>query len=94
MIIRKALAIAATTVSIAAVSAGAALAGPSCTSEPQTNWMPEAHMKRMITDQGYTIKEFKISGSCYEFYGKTKEGKRAEIYYNPVTGAVVKQKLG
>lgn len=51
-------------------------------------------MKDIITGKGYTIKEFKISGSCYEFYGKTKDGKRAEIYYNPVTGAAVKQKLG
>ena len=75
-------------------AAGGAFAAPNCTTEAKAKWMPEASMKKMITDKGYTIKEFKISGSCYEFYGKSKDGKRAEIYFNPVTGKIVKQKLG
>lgn len=73
---------------------GAAFAAPVCTSEAKAKWMPEAAMKKMITDQGITIKTFKVSGSCYEAYGTSKDGKRAEVYYNPVTGKIVKQKLG
>jgi hypothetical protein len=82
----------ATAVAISVSSA--AFAAPACTTEAQSKWMPEATIKKMITDQGFTIKTFKVSGSCYEIYGKAKDGKRAEIYYNPVTGKIVKQKLG
>lgn len=95
MTIRSKAIMAAVAAAIATTAtAGAVFAAPACTTEAQSKWMPEASMKKMIEGQGYTIKEFKVSGTCYEFYGKSKDGKRAEIYYNPVTGAVVKQKLG
>ena len=94
MIIRNKLVLAITVLTVVAGSTTAAFAAPTCTAEPQSKWMTEVAMKKMIADKGFTIKEFKISGSCYEFYGKSKDGKRAEIYYNPVDGTVVKQKLG
>ena len=94
MSIRKNIILAASALAVVAGSAAAASAAPNCTAEPQAKWMPEQAMKDIITGKGYTIKEFKVSGSCYEFYGKSKDGKRAEIYYNPMTGAAVKQKLG
>lgn len=90
----KVILVAAAAAFTAVATSGAVFAAPACTTEAQSKWMPESSMKKMIEGQGYTIKEFKVSGTCYEFYGKTKDGKRAEIYYNPVTGAVVKQKLG
>ncbi len=47
-------------------------------------------MKAKIEQLGYNkIKVFQISGSCYEIYARTKEGKKAEVYFNPVTGAIV-----
>jgi hypothetical protein len=39
------------------------------------------------------IKVFQVSGSCYEIYAHTKDGKRAEVYFNPVTGAVVQNNV-
>lgn len=66
-------------------------AGPDCTKEAKDKWMPEAKMKEMILSQGYKIKKFKIDGNCYEIYGWDKEGKKVEIYYNPVDGSVVKE---
>ncbi|MEK2644294.1 PepSY domain-containing protein [Bdellovibrio sp. BCCA] len=66
-------------------------AAPECTKEAKDKWMSEAKMKEMILSQGYKIKIFKIAGNCYEIYGWDKEGKKVEIYYNPVDGSVVKE---
>jgi hypothetical protein len=72
----------------------AAFASPACTSEPKANWMSEDAMKVKAAELGYQrIKTFKVSGSCYEIYGYTKDDKRAEVYFNPVTGAVVKAEI-
>ncbi len=74
--------------------AGAALAGPVCTTEPKAKWLTEVQMKAKVAELGYkTIKTFQVSGSCYEIYGINKDGKRAEVYFNPVTGAVVKANI-
>jgi hypothetical protein len=72
---------------------GPALAGePQCTSEPQSKWLSESDMKAKIADLGYQIRVFKITrGNCYEIYGRDRAGKRIEIYFNPVTGSVVKE---
>lgn len=72
----------------------AAWSAPECTAEPQAKWMPEKDMKAKITAEGYVIKRFLVSGNCYEIYGKNKQGKNVEIYFNPVTGAIVKQRVG
>lgn len=84
-----------TMVALSALSiAGAALAGPVCTTEPKTKWLTEVQMKAKVAELGYTkIKTFQVSGSCYEIYGYNKDGKRAEVYFNPVTGAVVKANI-
>ncbi len=74
-----------------AMSAGAAYAKKDCTSEPKDKWMTEEAFKKMVTEQGYTIKKFKTPGTCYEIYGTNKEGKKVEIYFNPVTGEKVKE---
>ena len=73
--------------------AGTAFAGPECTKEPQSKWKSEEQMKEHIASLGYKIKLFKISGNCYEIYGWTKAGAKAEIYFNPVTAAIVKSKI-
>ena len=47
--------------------------------------MKEADAKAKIEAQGYVIDKFKVSGNCYEIYGKNKEGKKVEIYYDAKT---------
>jgi hypothetical protein len=70
----------------------AAMAGPACTA-PQEKWMKEADFKKGLESKGYQIKTFKVSkGQCYEIYGFDKEGKKVEIYFDPVTAAVLEQK--
>lgn len=69
---------------------GLAAASPECTKEPQSKWLSEAAMKEKVGQLGYEVNVFKISGNCYEIYGWTKDGAKAEVYFNPVTGEIVK----
>lgn len=83
-------------IALAACSLSAtARAGPKCTEAPKSDWLPEATMKQKISDAGYAVDKFKVTaGNCYEIYGKDKDGKKVEIYYNPVDGSVAREKRG
>lgn len=72
--------------------ASAAWAGPSC-KQPKEKWMKESDFKAQLEKDGYKIKTFKVtSGQCYETYGHDKDGKKVEIYFDPVTAAVLERK--
>jgi hypothetical protein len=74
--------------------ASTAMAAPVCTKVPQAKWMAPEQMKAKVAKMGYrNIKAFKVSGSCYEIYAYTKDGKRAEVYFNPVNGAIVQNNV-
>lgn len=74
------------------LAAGTAVAGPACKA-PKEQWMKEDTFKKKLQDEGYKIKTFKVtSGNCYEIYGTDKAGKKVEIYFDPVTAAVLEQK--
>lgn len=76
---------------LAALSA-AAVAGPTC-NVPQDKWMKEADFKKGLEQQGYQIKQFKVTkGQCYEIYGFDKAGKKVEIYFDPSNGKVLETK--
>ena len=75
---------------LAACSGGG---GPNCTTEPQSAWMSEAAMQQSIQRMGYKVNEFKISGNCYEIYGWDREGRKVEVYFNPVNGELVKSEI-
>ncbi len=77
---------------IVLIASGSAFASPSCTSEPKDKWLSESAMKEKIAALGFKIKVFKVTaGNCYEMYGQNKSGKRVEIYFHPMTGAVVEE---
>ena len=67
--------------------------GPNCTSEPQSSWISEAEMKSRVASLGYEVNEFKISGSCYEIYGWDRDGRKVEVYFDPVNGTVFKSEV-
>ncbi len=69
-----------------------AQAKKTCTDQPKDKWMSEADFKKKIEEEGYKIKKFKQPGSCYEIYGTDKEGKKVEVYFNPVDASIVKMK--
>lgn len=76
-----------------ALVAGCSGGGTQCTTEPQSAWMSEASMRGVIEKLGYRINEFKISGSCYEIYGWDQQGRKVEVYFNPVNGNIVKSEV-
>lgn len=78
---------------LALLGAGlSAQAKKECTSEPKSKWMSEDDFKKKVEADGYKISKFKQPGSCYEIYGTDKDGKKVEIYFNPVDGSIVKAK--
>jgi hypothetical protein len=71
-----------------------AVAGPKCTDEPQSKWLTEAQMTEKFTALGYKddVKKLHVSkGKCWEIYGTDKAGKKVEVYFHPITGAIVEQ---
>lgn len=78
---------------IAGAFSTGALAGAKCDKHPKSEWMPEADAKAKIAAQGYNIKKFKVDGNCYEIYGTTKDGKKAEIYFDTKTLDIVKSEI-
>jgi hypothetical protein len=76
-------------------TASAVFASPTCTKEPEEKWLSEAAMKQKITEMGYKdIKVFKkTTTGCYEIYGHTSDGRKAEVYFHPVTGATVEKNV-
>lgn len=79
-------------VAAALTVSGVAHAKKNCTDQPKDKWMTEADFKKKAEGEGYQIKKFKTPGSCYEIYGTNKEGKKVEVYFNPVDGSIVKEK--
>lgn len=63
-----------------------------CTTEPMTKWKDQVTFQKEL-EKSYKIKEFKVTpGNCYEIYGWDKKGNKVEIYFNPVTGEIVKKR--
>jgi len=83
----------ATSVTLCAALPGLAFAKADCKAYPKAEWMTEADAKAKIVAQGYTINKFKVDGNCYEIYGKNKDGKKVEIYFDAKTIDVVKSEI-
>lgn len=70
-----------------------------CTDKPKSQWLHVLDMqKKVVNEYGFAIKKFQESGTCYEIYGwgLSKDGKKfeeIEVYFNPVTGEIVKKKF-
>ena len=77
----------------AVLASAAAFAGANCPKHPKSEWMSQADAKAKIEAQGYKIRKFKVDGNCYEIYGTNKEGKKAEVYFDTKTLAVVKAEI-
>lgn len=70
-----------------------ALAEIKCTSAPKNSWKNQDTFKKEL-ETIYKIKKFKVtSGNCYEIYGHDKFGKKVEIYFNPVNGVKIKERI-
>ena len=54
--------------------------------------MSEDALKTKATAMGYDVKNIKVEDGCYEIYA-IKDGKRVEVYLNPVTAKIAREKL-
>ena len=70
-----------------------AMADANCVANPKSEWKTESDARAKFEKEGYKINIFKVSGNCYEIYGFTKDGKKAEIYFDTKTLAVVKSEI-
>jgi hypothetical protein len=75
---------------IALTLASGAFAAASCPAYPKADWMGETEARTRIEGMGYQIKKFKVSGNCYEIYGHDKAGRKAEVYFDAKSLAIVK----
>ena len=62
-----------------------------CTKETKDKWKSQAEAEAAATAAGYSVTRSKIEGSCYEVYAKDKNGKKFELFYNPVDLSLVKK---
>ena len=69
----------------------AALADTDCARQDRSAWMTESQFREQMKRQGVQITKFRITpGNCYEIYGFDREGRKVEIYHDPVSGNAVK----
>ena len=78
-----------------ALASPLALAKTECTSADQAQWQDQGAFQDNLKAQGYEIKKFKVTaGNCYEIYGYDSQGRKVEIYFDPVSGKPVKERIG
>jgi hypothetical protein len=70
-----------------------AFAGAKCPTHPKNEWMKPEEARAKLESEGYKIKKFKVDRECYEIYGRNKEGKKVEIYFDTKTLDIVKAEI-
>ena len=78
------------TVSLAGFS-GATLASENCTDQPQSKWLSQEAIAAKLKEQGFEITKTESKRSCYEVKARDRQGKRVDLYVDPVTARVVRQ---
>lgn len=76
---------------VAVCFAAPAFASDICAEHAKDQWMTAEAITMLATEQGYEVKKVKEEDGCWEVKG-TKDGKRVEAYFDPVSGDVVKTK--
>jgi hypothetical protein len=68
------------------------LADTDCARPDRSTWMPESQFREQMKHQGVQITKFRITpGHCYEIYGFDKDGRKLEVYYDPVDARPVEE---
>jgi hypothetical protein len=73
----------------AAAVAHAGSLGRPCTDKPESAYLSLDALKAKVAKQGYEIRSGAIKNACAEFYVLDKAGKRAELFLDPTSGAIV-----
>jgi hypothetical protein len=70
---------------VAVAAAGPAYAEGKCTSAPKSKWQPRSALESQLQSDGYSVRQIKVEGGCYEVYATDKEGRRANMAFNAET---------
>ena len=73
------------------IGSSTAFAATQCTTADKSTWQDQEKFQAQLKEQGYQINKFKVTKvNCYEIYGLDKDGRKVEIYHDPVSGKAVK----
>ena len=78
---------------VAMLSASSAFAVANCQAHPKNEQIPQADFQKALEKHGFTIKKFKTDGNCFEMDGKSKGGKKVEMYFDTKDGKIVKSEI-
>ena len=78
---------------LAMLSASSAFAEANCQAHPKNEQIPQADFQKALEKHGFTIKKFKTDGNCFVMYGKSKGGKKVEMYFDTKDGKIVKSEI-
>ena len=73
---------------LAALPAGAALAGDDCF-VPMADWQPREAVAQFAIAQGWEVRRIKIDDGCYESDGRDAQGRAIEVKLHPGTLEIV-----
>ena len=54
-----------------------------CEALAPSAWKPQAELERKLANQGWKVSRVKITGGCYEVYGRDEKGARVEVFFHP-----------
>lgn len=66
--------------------------GKYCTSAPQSEWLTIGDIDQMLRNQGYVPRQIEIDDRCFEAEVIDAQGRRLEMYLDPISGAVTRSK--
>lgn len=62
------------------------------TMAPRADWMSPDQIARLIESKGHIVRNVSSSDGHYEVYVTATDGQRLELYVDPVSGKVLRQK--
>lgn len=89
---RKFLILSGLLVSVAATGQAQASERAACGNAPRDQWMSTDAVKAKVAALGYDVRRVKEEDGCLEVYAIDKNGAKAELYLNPMSGAIVTSK--
>lgn len=93
--VAAALGLSALTVAVATLgsanSADAGTLGRSCTSAPQSRWLPLESLRSKVEALGYRVQQASLKSitTCGELYVIDQDGARVELFVDPTSGDIV-----
>ena len=60
-----------------------------CEAVPKASWKPQAELERKLANQGWKVSRVKETNGCYEVYARDEKNRKVEVFFHPVTFALV-----